>query len=352
MPNSWRSTVVAFSCAAALAVPAAGCHKPTTTSPTKPDQLDAAYARARLEPNLKSLVVARNGSILRAEYFNGGGPDTPEYIWSVTKSALALAVGAALDAGCLTSLDQTLGELLGPAVVTDPAKAGITLRHLLTMSSGIDFPEAASWSGGPSVYGAWIESPDQVAFVMARALTAQPGTRFEYGSGTIHLASVALTRACGTSTAAFAQEHLFAPLGIPARSWEVDRQGYNNGGAGLSLTPMDMLAIGTMVLDDGRYQGRQIVSSAWVQAMTRMQIATPAGSATPGYGYGWWVGQTTAGDAFCLANGWGGQFIFFVPAKRLVVTTANNTVGLTRQTTLDQWQRVFQIIYSQILPSF
>ena len=83
-----------------------------------------------------------------------------------------------------------------------------------------------------------------------------------------------------------------------------------------------------------------------------MQIATPAGSATPGYGYGWWVGQTTAGDAFCLANGWGGQFTFVVPAKRLVVTTANNTVGLTRQATLDQWQRVFQIIYSQILPSF
>jgi CubicO group peptidase (beta-lactamase class C family) len=352
MPNRWRPTLALVTCVAALAAFAAGCHKRTVTSPTTADALDAAYAQAQLEPNLKSLVVARNGSTLRAEYFNGGGPDTPEYIWSVTKSVLALAVGAALDAGCLTSLDQTLGELLGPTLVTDSAKAGITLRHLLTMSSGIDFPEAAYYASGPSLYNAWIQSPDQVAFVMGRALTAQPGARFEYGSGTIHLASVALTRACGTSTSAFAHERLFAPLGMSARSWEVDRQGYSNGGAGLSLTPRDMLAIGTMVLDDGRYQGRQIVSAAWVQAMTRTQIATPAGSATPAYGYGWWVGQTAAGDAFHLANGWGGQFILVVPAKGLVVTTANNTVGLPGQAALDQWRRVFQIIYSQIVPLF
>ncbi len=352
MRESWRPALALLICIGALVVLAARCRERTSTSPTTAVALEPAYAVARLEPNLKSLVVARNGSTLRAEYFNGGGPDKPEPIRSVTKSVLALAVGAALDTGCLTSLDETLGELLGPTLVTDPAKAGITLRHLLTMSSGIDFPEAAGWAGGPSVYNAWIQSPDQVAFVMARPLTAQPGARFEYGSGTIHLASVALTRACGTSTSAFAHERLFAPLGISARSWEADNQGYSNGGAGLSLTPMDMLAIGTMVVDGGRYQGRQIVSSAWVQAMTRTQIATPAGSATPAYGYGWWLGQTAVGDAFCLANGWGGQFIFVVPAKRLVVTTANNTDALPRQAALDQWQRVFQIIYSQIVPLF
>jgi len=347
-----RRGLATLACAGAIAAVLCGCNRRASTAPSNPNVLDQAYTQARLEPNLKSLVVARNGSILRAEYFNGGGSDTPEYIWSVTKSVLALAVGAALDAGCLTSLDQTLGELLGPTLVTDPAKGGITLRHLLTMSSGIDFPEAAYYTSGPSLYNAWILSPDQVAFVMARPLTAQPGARFEYGSGTIHLASVALTRACGTSTSAFAHDRLFAPLGIFARSWEVDNQGYSNGGAGLSLTPRDMLAIGTMVLDDGRYQGRQIVSSAWVQAMTRTQIATPAGSATPAYGYGWWVGRTAAGDAFRLANGWGGQFIFVVPAKGLVVTTANSTASVRGQAALDQWQRVFQIIYSQIVPSF
>jgi CubicO group peptidase (beta-lactamase class C family) len=341
----------AFAGAAVTAAVLWACGGRSPAAPSSPDVLDAAYAQARLESNLKSLVVARNGATLRAEYFNGGGPDTAEYVWSVTKSVLALGVGAALDAGCLTSLDQTLGELLGPALVTDSAKAGITLRHLLTMSSGIDFPEAAYYVSGPSLYNAWILAPDQVAFVMARAMTANPGERFEYGSGTIHLASVALTRACGTSTSAFVRDHVFAPLDIPDRPWDVDNQGYSNGGAGLSLTPRDMMATGAMVLNGGQYQGRRIVSASWVQAMTRAQIATPPGSAAPGYGYGWWVGQTAAGDPFHMANGWGGQFIIVVPAKGLVVTAASSTATVGGQAALNQWQRVFQMIYSQIIPA-
>ncbi len=350
-PLASHTLLAVLTCSAALGVVAAGCHRSSPTSPVTSDGLEGAFARARVEPNLKSLVVARAGSVVRAEYFNGGGPDVPEHVWSVTKSVLALTVGAALDAGCLTSLDQTLGQLLGP-LVTDPAKAPITLRHLLTMTSGIDFPEEASYANGASLYNAWLQAPDQVEFVMGRPMTAQPGARFEYGSGTIHLVSVALTRACGASTSAFAQQGLLAPLGVFVRLWEVDHQGFNDGGSGLWLAPNDMVAIGTMVLDNGQYHGRQIVTSAWVQAMTRMQIATPAGSDTPGYGYGWWVGQTAAGDPFVLANGWGGQFIFVVPAKRLVVTTAASTTGLSGRATLDQWRRVFQMIYSQILPSF
>ena len=162
--------------------------------------LDAAFAAARQEPNLTSLVVSQGGAIVRQEYFNGTGPDTTQNVWSVTKSVLSLTVGIALDQGCLRSLDQTLGELLDPSVTGDPQKAAITLRHLLTMSSGLDFPEMSTYTSSPSIYSQWINAPDQVAWVMARPLTAAPGQRFEYGSGTIHLASVALSRACGTST--------------------------------------------------------------------------------------------------------------------------------------------------------
>jgi len=331
---------------------ALGCDGGTPAAPGEAGGLETAFAQARLEPNLKSLVVAREGAIVRAEYFNGGGPDTPEHVWSVTKSVMALTVGAALDAGCLASPDQTLGELLGPGLVTDPAKARITLRHLLTMTSGIDFPEATYYGTDSSLFGAWIDAPDQVAFVMARAMTADPGTRFEYGSGTIHLASVALTRACGTGTAAFAGQHVFAPLQIPDRPWETDRQGYNNGGAGLSLSPRDMQAIGTMVLGGGRQQGRQIVSEEWIAAMTRAQVATTGPNAATGaYGYGWWVGQTASGDSFHMANGWGGQFIVVVPAKRLTVSTASRTTGLSGTAAMAQWQRIFQIVQAHVIPA-
>lgn len=348
MPDRTRVLTL---CLVAMAAAVCGGNSATPTGPTPAAALESAFAQARLEPNIRNLVVARGGTVARSEYFNGGGPGSPEYIWSVTKSVLALTVGAALEAGCLRSLDQTLGELLGPALVTDPAKADITLRHLLTMSSGIDFPEASFYASGPSLYSAWIQAPDQVAYVMSRPMTASPGARFEYGSGTIHLASVALTRACGTSTSTFAETWLFAPLGIPARPWETDRQGHSNGGAGLSLTAPDMQAIGTMVLDYGRHGGRQVVPAAWVQAMTSQQIAT-GGGATPWYGYGWWVGRTQAGDPFALANGWGGQFIAVVPARGLVVTTASRTTGLSGVAAMAQWDRIFQIVYSRIIPAF
>jgi CubicO group peptidase (beta-lactamase class C family) len=330
----------------------AGCGGGSPASPTTgaAATLDAAFSAARREPNLTSLVVSQGGAIIREEYFNGTGADTTQNVFSVTKSVLSLTIGLALEQGCLRSLDQTLGELLDPAVTGDPQKAAITLRHLLTMSSGLDFPEMSTYTSSPSIYSQWINAPDQVAWVMARPLAAAPGQRFEYGSGTIHLASVAFTRACGTSTSGFAAGALFAPLGIPARVWEVDHQGYNNGGAGLQLAPRDMLAIGEMVLNSGRYQGQQVLSSAWIEAMTRTQITTGAGQPTPGYGYAWWTGQA-AGQVYALANGWGGQFIMVVPAKRLIVTSAARTSGLSAADAMAQWQRIFDIITVRVVPA-
>jgi CubicO group peptidase (beta-lactamase class C family) len=106
-----------------------------------------------------------------------------------------------------------------------------------------------------------------------------------------------------------------------------------------------------MVMDDGRFGGRQVVPSAWVQAMTSQQIPT-GGGATPWYGYAWWVGRTQAGDPYALANGWGGQFIAVVPARGLVVTTASRTTGLSGVAAMAQWDRIFEIVYSRIIPAF
>ena len=339
---------------AAVTCLAASCGgAPAAPSPAEPAtlaaRLDAAFAAARQEPNLKSLVVARDGAVVREEFFNGGGADTPQDIRSVTKSVLALTVGAALERGCLRSLDQTLADLLGPSVVTDPQKAVITLRQLLTMTSGLDFPEMASYTSGPNIYNMWVDAPDQVAWVLNRPLTAVPGQRFEYGSATIHLASVGLTNACGTSTAAYAQSYVLAPLGIPPRDWETDNQGYNNGGAGLSLSPRDMQAIGDMVLNGGRMQGRQLLPTSWIGEMTRGQVVTGGGMPAPFYGYGWWVGQVSGTD-FTMANGWGGQFIVVVPARRLVVTTSADWAALNSSAAMAQWQRIFDIIVWQVVP--
>lgn len=348
--SRWAPVIVTMLTLAGHACESSPAAPGTGTAEGSP--LDAAFAAARQEPNLRSLVIARDGAVVREAFFNGGGPDSDEYVWSVTKSVLALTVGIALDRGCLRSLDQTIGELLGPATVSDPQKAAITIRHLLTMSSGLDFPEMSFYGTGSSLYQAWVTAPDQVAWVLARPMTAAPGARFEYGSGTIHLASVALTRACGMRTDELADSDLFGPLGLAPRRWEVDHQGYSNGGAGLYLTARDMQALGHLVLNGGAHQGRQVVSGPYVAAMTSRQIATGSGMATPHYGFGWWVGQTGDGATFALANGWGGQFILVVPAKRLVVTTAALTTGLSGTATMAQWQRIFDILTQRIVPAF
>ena len=337
-----------------LVVAGHACQSPPAapgTGGTDGAPLDAAFAAAGQEPGLRSLVVARDGAVVREAFFNGGGPDSDEYVWSVTKSMLALTVGIALDRGCLRSLDQTIGELLGRTTVADPEKAAVTLRHLLTMSSGLDFPEMASYGTGASLYQAWVTAPDQVAWVLARPMTAAPGARFEYGSGTIHLASVALTRACGMRTDELADSELFGPLGLAPRRWEPDHQGYSNGGAGLNLTPRDMQALGHLALHGGSHQQRQVVAAPYVAAMTSAQIATGSGMATPFYGLGWWVGQTGDGAAFALANGWGGQFILVVPRKRLVVTTAALTTALSGTAAMAQWQRIFDILMLRVVPA-
>jgi CubicO group peptidase (beta-lactamase class C family) len=324
----------------------------SSVAPTPGDEglLDAAMAAARQEPNLTSVVALRGGVVLREYYAAGSGVDTTHPVWSVTKSVLSLAVGAALDRGCLHSLDQTLPELLGTAAVSDPAKARITLRHILTMTTGLDCPEMPSYSGETNLYQTWTTAPDQLAWVLDRPLSASPGERFEYGSATFHLASVALTRACGDSAAEYASSAIFSPVGIPPRTWGTDRQGFSNGGAGLELSPRDMGAIGTLVLDSGRAYGRQVIASGWIQDMTRAQVATGPGMPAPGYGYGWWRGQA-AGLDIAFAMGWGGQFIFVIPSKGAVVTATSATTGVSGPAALEQWQRVFTLLTTRVIPA-
>lgn len=246
----------------------------------EPAPFDSAFAAASRIANATSLAISQNGALAREQYFGGAGPDTPHDVRSVTKSALALAIGTALDDGCLRSLDQTLGESLGARAPASPGKAAIRLRDLLTMSSGFQWSEL-----GANGYNAWASAPDQAAFVLAKDLVANPGVAFEYDSGAFHLLSVALTSQCAP-TSAFVRDRLLQPLGIQSRAWETDDQGFTNGAAGLRLTTREMIALGNLVLDTGRAAGAQVVSAAYVEAATHEQIATGATPAAPGYGYG------------------------------------------------------------------
>ncbi len=313
-------------------VVAIGCSAPS-------GPLADAFDRAGDIDNLTSLSVTQHGAVVRAEAFSGTAAGTPHDVRSITKTVTALLVGIAIDRGCLASVDQPIGPLLGAQAPGDPAKAAITIKDLLTMSSGFQWSE----SGAIGDYNTWASAPDQVAFVLARPLVAAPGTAFDYDSGAFHLLSVILTTACG-ATADFASSTLFADLGIQTRAWELDAQGIANGAAGLQLTTAEMASIGELVLRGG------IVPASYLAAATSAQIQTgDTADETPAYGYGIWLGDDA--EPYLLGEGYGGQFLVIVPSKDLVVAATTNWQGLGTAASTTYYQ-VYDLIIDGIVPAF
>ena len=312
------------------------------------DLLDRAYADARVTPGIRSLLVQRHGVLVAEEYFNGCAADSLEQVWSVTKSVMSILTGIALDRGDLNGLDQTLSEFLTPLVDSlPPDKERITVRQLLTMTSGLQWHEM----DGGGEYNRWVKSPDMIQYVVDLPWAYAPGTTFLYNTGGSHLVSVVLTEATGTSTMEFAQRHLFEPLGITNATWWQDERGFYTGGMGLSLRPIDMMKLGELFLREGVWGSVRVVSKAWVRESTAPFVSTnnavPFG---PQYGYSWWVGRGQGRD-FYFANGYAGQFILVAPALDLVVVATSAWRGHTWTTAGAQWGGVMDVVVNGVLPA-
>jgi CubicO group peptidase (beta-lactamase class C family) len=291
--------------------------------------VDAAaleQARLSLSGNRQSrcLLVERHGVLVMEEYFGGADERTFHDVRSVTKSVTSTLIGIALDQGVLRSLDQTVGETLDPIV---PGLArdvrSVSLRQLLTMTSGLPWRELNS---NVQDYGPWVSSPDPLRWILEKPLEAAPGERWNYNTGASHVPSAILAEAAGQSARAFAQARLFDPLGEQIGAWPTDPRGYNFGGHGIALTGRALVKLGRLFLDGGTYQGREVVSAAWVREATRRHAATAnALLHGPGYGYFWWIGaEPRTGRPFYFATGYGGQFILDFPS-------ANSTIVATME---------------------
>lgn len=311
-------------------------------------RLSQAYDAARLNHGVKCLLVSRNGVLVGEEYFTNDGRDSLYHVRSVTKTVVSVLFGIAVDRGLIRSLDLTVKEVLGEYVDSMSAATGsITIRHLLTMSGGFQWEELRTNYD----LALWSNSPDKVAHVLRLPIANSPGTQFTYNTAACQLLSAIFKTTTRMSLYDFAVNNLFQPLGMTGpRPWEMDAQGYHYGGYKLSLSPIDMLNIGQLFLNEGQLGGKQIVSAEWVRASTRAQIST--GNAVPygpTYGYLWWSGRYGSYDYY-FANGFGGQFIFNVPALRLVVVARSDWTS-TGRTGEEQWMQTMDIIINRVLPS-
>lgn len=286
-----------------------------TSTPASAQSLDAVYRDAAKLPLLTSLIVAQNGSVLKESYFRGLKPGQAVNVKSVSKSVLSALVGIAIaekEFGEQSRIADLLPDYFRD--IPDPAKRALTVRHLLTMKAGI---EGTSFDN----YGEWVNSRNWVRYALQRPFQCAPDTCMVYSTGNSHMLSVILTKQTGMSTRTYAQRKLFTPLGMQLRGWARDPQGFDFGGNEMFFTPRDMLKFGELYRQRGRYNGKQIVPEDWIRRSWGEYATSPWNGHR--YGYHWWT-REAAGTKVHFAWGYGGQFIFVVPARQLVVVATSS----------------------------
>ncbi len=275
---------------------------------------------------LQSLLVVKDGAIVFERYYGENGPDDLVDVRSVTKSIVALLTGVAIESGIITSVDDPITDYLdGSYLAARPELEAITVRHLLTMSSGL------RWAGdaGGSAYSHWLTSGEHIDYVLGQPFVAIPGEAFQYNSGAIHLLGVILEEAAGLPLEEFARSVLFEPLGIPDQEWETLPGDYVNGGAGIDLRPRDLARIGQLVLQGGWSGSQRIVAEAWVdESLTPLwgDLGTVGPVPLLSYGYLWWL-DVERNSYF--AWGYGGQFVYVDPVNRMVTVATTDWVDVS-----------------------
>ncbi len=255
-----------------------------------------------------SLLIAKNGKIVSEGYCRDKADrDIYHQTQSVTKSITSLVFGVAYDKGYFPNLDTSIAEYFPDYIDATNPRKDIIIKHLLTMKSGLDF-ENSEDSEQLINY-----EENSVAFILQKDLLHTPGTIFKYHDGCPQLISAMIAKETGMSMAEFADTFLFKPLDIINYRWDNHKDGVTYGANNLWLTPRDMLKIGQLCANKGTWNGKQIVSEDWLNISTQI-YATP--TLIGPYGYYWWIRPDN--NAFS-ASGVGGQYIYIIPEKALVL---------------------------------
>lgn len=324
MLETWRVPVFAF----AFICLCWGCSSSKSESaeplddwPTAPPEeqgFDSAELAGTVEQikelnlPIDSLQLVRNGVLILDAYFYPYLGDRTHDLASVTKSVTSTLVGIAVDQGQLT-LDQGMIASFPELVPVPPTdgRAEIDVRDLITMTSGLD----CGLTPGEPELNEMRGTDHYVQYALELPLAGAPGSRFAYCSPGSHVLSAMVAKAAQASTLDFANENLFSPLGITDVAWPTDPQGVNHGWGDLQLHPRDMARLGLLFLNEGSWNGVQVVSKAWVDEATRAHVlANPDGT---GYGYKWWV-LAGAFEGAYEARGRSGQAIIVWPDKDIV----------------------------------
>lgn len=334
-------------------------------------------------PNVHAVLIARDGRLVYEEYFegvdrrwqeDGRRRDVPttfdrdmlHEVRSVAKSVTSAVFGLAVADGAIESLDQPLFDFFPDyARLATPEKRRITLRHVLTMTAGLDWNENDIPPTDPGYHETLMyETSDPAGFILSRPLASEPGERWHYNGGLTTLLGMVIGRATGRSFGEYTRERLFEPLGIDRVEWGwLGTDGLGGGGENawkdvpefrwegseswsnvasppfaLWMRPRDLLKLGSLYLDGGRWNGRRILSEAWVEESLQPHVdggprsEHGEGASSQGaYGYQWYhehyrlpYGEVTVH----AARGNGGQRIWVVPELGLTAVQVTGNYNL------------------------
>ncbi|RZT35528.1 serine hydrolase domain-containing protein [Cupriavidus agavae] len=293
--------------------------------------------------DVRSLLVVKDGKLVFERYADGVTRDHNHELYSVTKFVSALLVGTLVGDGELAATDAPAQKLA--AVRPDLAaaladKQQIQLRHLMSMSSGLSYKLV---EGTDTLY---YGVPDRLKVAASASVRTTPGTEFDYIDVNPVLVGATITQATGMSEQQYAAQRLFKPLGMSHFRWDgADGKGAVSGGWGLRLRSIDMARLGMLMLDQGRWNGQQVVPASWVAQMT-----TPSGPARD-YGYYCWVNNIVQSEREFSAMGYKGQFITVLPEQKAVIvmnSIMSTQGGLRDAKYLDLYR---QMVNDYILPA-
>lgn len=304
---------------------------------TLPDSTTADLPDLLKETGTTSFIVLHDDQIWMETYPSGGERDEPVTSFSVAKSILSTVVGLAIDRGEIGSLDDPLTDYVPELLERDRRFGRITLRHLVTMSSGLRYEEKGlPWSDDAVTY----YSPDLRETALSAEIGEEPGTRWLYNNYNPLLMGLVLERATGRPLPAYVSEVLWTPLGAEGdASWSLDSEasGFAKMESGFNARPMDYARFGYLFAHDGRVGDLQVVPQAWVVEATAADTDTDPAKH---YQYWWWVDTEHPGRF--LARGNKGQFIYVDPVTDVVVVRTGVDFGI------DDWPLVLADVVDRV----
>ena len=305
-----------------------------SSTPSVPEtlsqKLEAAFSAGALS-DLHSAYVEFGGETLGEVYFAGEdeswgkplgvrdhGPETLHDLRSVTKSVVGLLYGIALGDGIVPPPEAPLYvQFPDYAHLRDPARDEITLAHVLSMQMGLEWNEDLPYSDPRNSEIAMELAPDRYAYILSRPIAQAPGTGWGYNGGATAILGKLISEGSGMALDAFARNRLFGPLGITEFEWHSGKDGVPSAASGLRLTLRDLSKIGRLVVQDGVFEGKQIVPGDWIARSFEPQTTL---NDFVRYGYHWYL-SGPPGTVVAFAAGNGGQRLTVQPDKDLVVAS-------------------------------